>query len=235
MINNSTNNSKLDEVVKTTLTEYEAPFDGGDWNRMESMLNAAPKQGAFKWSGSLTAIVVSVAVLAGGYFIYTSYSSTKTNTTASPVIENKTAPAPATKIPVTIPTTPAVVTTPAITEEAATPLPPESTPVIKEKVKEEKLTTKEEKVKPKKEKAQNPAADEHNGPVRVVGMSEPIFGDMLDSSKGIIGETREKEETKKAAKASKNVPVGWNSILFPNLNTDSLKKHREKRDSVKVQ
>jgi hypothetical protein len=64
--------------------------------------------------------------------------------------------------------------------------------------------------------------------------NEPIFGDMLDSSKGIIGETREKEETKKAAKAKKGTPVGWDKFMLPNVNADSLRKYREKRDSSKT-
>jgi len=248
MINNSTN-SKLDEVVKTTLTEYEAPFDAGDWNRMESMLDAAPKQGSFKWSRSLTAAVVGIAVIGGSYFLYTSLNNpgTGVTTTPPPVIENKSIPAPAVTRP--DPTPPAATNTVVATDEAVTAAPPAaevlppakenviSKPVANEqKVKEEKIT--KEIVKAKKEKPVKGGISEEDREAtqKIIGMgNEPIFGDMLDSSKGLIGETREREETKKAAKASKNVPVGWNSIMFPNLNTDSLRKYRTKRDSVKVQ
>ena len=70
----------------------------------------------------------------------------------------------------------------------------------------------------------------------VLGMgNEPIFGDMLDSSKGIIGETKEKESTKKAATSKKNTPVGWDAIMLGNVNPDSLRKYREKKDSTKNQ
>lgn len=71
--------------------------------------------------------------------------------------------------------------------------------------------------------------------VSVLGMgNEPVFGDMLDSSKGIVGETREDAEKKEAAKKSREVPVGWNTFMLKNVNPDSIKNYRErlKKDSI---
>lgn len=246
MINNSTPESKLDEAVKATLNNYEAPFDAGDWSRMESMLDAAPKQGSFKWSGSLTAVVAGIAVIGGSYFLYQHFSTGSNNAITTPVIEQKATPAPPAATPkVTPPPAAATVTAPVetvTTPPATEALPPAKENVIskpqanEQKIKEEKATAKTEKAKNEKVSAYKGLSDEdRNVTQKIMGMgNEPIFGDMLDSSKGIIGETREKEETKKAAKASKNTPVGWNTIL-PNVNIDSLRKNRQQRDSVKVQ
>jgi hypothetical protein len=69
----------------------------------------------------------------------------------------------------------------------------------------------------------------------VIGMgNEPVFGDMLDSSKGIINETKEREETKKAAK-TKTYPIGWNNFMLSNVNPDSIKNYHERmqKDSLK--
>ncbi|HLC82733.1 MAG TPA: hypothetical protein VJI69_02815, partial [Bacteroidia bacterium] len=62
---------------------------------------------------------------------------------------------------------------------------------------------------------------------------EPIFGDMIDSSKGIVRETKEKESTKKAAVTKgTNSNVGLSGLL--NLNADSIRKQKEQlqKDSI---
>lgn len=65
--------------------------------------------------------------------------------------------------------------------------------------------------------------------------NEPVFGDMLDSTKGIIRVTKEKEETKQAAKKPSEYPIGWNNFMLSNVNPDSLKHYREsiKNDTLK--
>lgn len=238
MINN-TPESKLDETIKSTLNNYEAPYDASDWARMESMLDATPKAVSFKWS-HVIAVAAGIVVIGGSYLVYNALSTSEKNETETsttvPVEENtiKETPPPA--------KSPAVITSPKKEEPAEKPVIATekiTTPVVKEepaKVSPEpKVLSKEEK---KKDKKKNP--DKSSGsPIiepqdKILGMgNEPIFGDMLDSSKGIIGETKEKEETKKAAKAKKDTPVGWNQFMLPNVNADSLKKYREKRDSLK--
>jgi hypothetical protein len=235
MINN-TPDSKLDETIKNTLNNYEAQYDASDWSRMESMLDAAPKSTSFKWSHAIT-VIAGVVVIGGAYLAYNAISSSKNNDTevsTSPVPENTVK-----ESPVTV-TKPAMITPapkkeePAVVVEEKTNVPAvkEETAVLKP---ETKVISKEEKKKEKKKTEKitdvRPIIESND---RILGMgNEPIFGDMLDSSKGIVGETKEKEETKKAAKAKKDTPVGWNQFMLPNVNTDSLKKHREKRDSLK--
>jgi hypothetical protein len=65
--------------------------------------------------------------------------------------------------------------------------------------------------------------------------NEPIFGDMLDSTKGIIRESKEKDATKQAAKKPSEYPIGWNSFMLSNVNPDSIKHYREsiKKDTLK--
>lgn len=231
MIDNSTN-SKLDEAVKTTLNDYEAPFEPSDWARMESMLDAAPKSTPFKWSYAIGA-VVGVVVIGGIYLAVSGGSSTTTDTsTTTPTIEKvqpvvtapvKTTPPPVNNTAITTNETPAV-SAPAVTETAVS----KNETVIDPKIKpEDKVIAKEDRKKEdkKSKKTTNKEEDVNLSNVPIMGMgNEPVFGDMLDSSKGIVGETKEKEETKKAAKAHKNTPVGWNNIMSPNVNPDSLRK-----------
>ncbi|MCW3105001.1 MAG: hypothetical protein JWO09_3441 [Bacteroidetes bacterium] len=235
MINN-TPGSKLDETVKSTLNNYEAQYDASDWSRMEQMLDAAPKSGNFKWSHAITVIAV-LAVLGGGYALYSNFSkgTPKTEVTTAPPVTPANTPKedPKASIP------PPVASSPVISEPEKEE-PPVSSPekVIESpplKSPEEKLAA-SEKVKVKKEKSpkketSEPIIEAHD---KVIGMgNEPVFGDMLDSSKGIIGSTKEKEEIKKAAKSKKG-NVGWD-IFTPHMNVDSMRKVREQRDSLKTQ
>lgn len=237
MINN-TPGSKLDETVKNTLDNYEAQYDASDWSRMEQMLDAAPKSGNFKWSYAITTIAV-LAVLAGGYALYNTFGksgkNTEVNSTSPPVPANTPKEEPGMATPPPVASSP--VTSPAVKEEPiSTPEKIVESPVVKTPV-EEKVIASETKIKVKKEKA--PKKDGANEPIidahdKIIGMgNEPVFGDMLDSSKGIIGNTREKEETKKAAKAKKG-NVSWD-IFTPHMNVDSMRKVREQRDSLKNQ
>ncbi len=244
MTSNIPENSKLDEAVKNTLNNYEASFDGADWSRMERMLDAAPKSSNFKWSYAIGA-VLGIAAIAGGYFSYTNYTSKHTEAVSTtipttPKTQQVVAPAPK---PIT--TAPAAVTTtpdPVITQPAAATGTPAVTDNKTNKTADAAGTktplAKDDKTKGKKQKATDVTADPDANVIvhqHVAGMgNEPVFGDMLDSSRGIIGETKEKDETKKAAKAKKDVPVGWNAFMLPNVNTDSLRKYKDRRDSLKV-
>ncbi|MDQ3045919.1 MAG: hypothetical protein M3R27_00090 [Bacteroidota bacterium] len=235
---NNTPDSKFDDTIKDSLKNYEGNENGSDWARMERMLDAAPKVMRFKWSYMLSAFV-GIAVLAGGYFIYSAVSNKKPSADEEVVApENKITPAdntrtkpqivkPAVKSP-----EPAV--TPVMKDQPPAPVSNIIIPPVtenKEKVAAEKILT-DKKNKQQKSKAAEEA--EYNKNQKVFGMgNEPVFGDMIDSSKGIVNETKEKESTKKAAKNTTTYPVGWNSIMLSNVNLDSLKKYREKKDSVK--
>ncbi len=236
MLNNA-NNNKLDHAVKQTLTNYEAPYDATDWSKMENILNAAPKSTNFEWSYSLN-IFIGVAILGGFYFLYNSMNSSKTpekvnDSISQPAVESKVnvnhepivAPTPATSIP------------PAKVEPSANivVLPNEekitkaaNPPIVKEDKIEKKANAEVEKINTKKE---NPVKEPKKRQVINSMGNEPIFGDMLDSSKGIVGKTKEKEETKKAAKTTQPNRIGWNSFISQN-NLDSLKKYQAKQQDT---
>ena len=250
MTSNIPDNSKLDEAVKNTLNNYEAPFDSADWSRMERMLDAAPKSSSFKWSYAIGA-VLGLAVVSGGYFAYTNHTAKQneavsTTPPPAPKTEQVVTPAPKTMTTTAAPvtTTPAAVNAapePVVTQPAVTTTTIPAVTDNKTNKPVDATTTKTPLAKDDKSKAKKqtttvtgPDADvivhQH---VAAMG-NEPVFGDMLDSSRGIIGETKEKDETKKAAKAKKDVPVGWNAFMLPNVNTDSLRKYKNMRDSLKV-
>ncbi len=227
---NNTPPSKLDETIKDNLSNYDAKYDSGDWSRMERMLNATPKSIAPKGAYNL-AIIIGGIVLVGGIAIYKGVTSSKTITTdtatETPVtpIENKVETAPV----YTGPVQPVV-----INNELPTII---ETPTVSPEIKNSVVV----KTLADKKKVDNKANDNDNDneypktqKVVVMG-NEPIFGDMIDSSKGIVHKTKEKESTKKAAveKGSNNT-IGLNSLF--NLNADSIRKQKEQmmlKDTVK--
>lgn len=233
MIDN-TPNTKLDEAVKNALKDFEAPYDSNDWSRMDSMLNVAPKQTQFNWKYSLN-IVVGIAILGGGFLIYKQLSkpSTKTEEITPPAIQQTT------KTP-----------TPIITKKAAEIATPTNTEIevkatesdineipLKTVTKPEATIVSKEKNKTKETNSVSKKSERNTTNIHSVMKmgNEPIFGDMLDSSKGVIGTTQEKDETKKAAKSQSNKNIGWDNIMFSNVNPDSIRKHREaiKKDTLK--
>jgi hypothetical protein len=231
---NDANNSKLDQAIKQTLSNYEAPYNAADWEKMESMLDAAPKSVNFKWSYSLN-ILIGILVLGGIYLIYNSINSSKKidntkNTEAQqPAVESPVNTITTTSKPLPVAVPPPVVSTATVTAAPVeTPLVKEETTAKKEPVVIETKSKKTEEATDKNEKIAKK-------PQRVfVKGNEPVFGDMLDSSKGIVGKTKEKEETKKAVKAHPDNSIGWNSFLMK-TNLDSLKKYhdQQQKDSLK--
>jgi hypothetical protein len=237
MVNNSPN-TKLDEAVKNALKDFEVQYDQNDWSRMDNMLNAAPKQTQFNWKYTLN-IIIGITLIGGGYLLYKQFSKPSENKVeiVAPIPE-KTKPA----------TTP--VPKPFSKPLSAPIVAPVSEPVLEKAVVENKIDTKETKTPltqaaSAKEKAKtkdiktplktdNDKTNTKIHPIIRMG-NEPIFGDMLDSSRGVIGTTQEKEETKKAAKTQSNKNIGWDNIMFSNVNPDSIRKHREsmKKDTLK--
>lgn len=246
---NNTQHSKLDETIKQRLHDYQGSFESADWSRMERMLDAAPRSTSFKWNYVLNG-VIGVAVLTGIYMSFQLIrSSDKKETTTAPETEQTpteqhvvtTAPIQNNnvEVPVVVNETPQQ---PVVSEEVpansgntTTNALQATTPVNKST----QLAIDPAIQKKKKDSTKNPGIDpEELKNVRVVGMgNEPVFGDMLDSSKGIISETKEKKELKEAAKKSKSLPVGWDSFMLSNVNPDSIKSYRErmKSDSLKTE
>jgi hypothetical protein len=240
---NNTPESKLDETVKDTLNNYQADYDAGDWSRMESMLNATPKSSGFQWS-YMVKIAVVLGVILGGYLLFNVTRSPEVKdeiiknpeTTPSENIVKETPKTPVAVPPVVSPKIDPVVISNEVAKETNNPDKVGPTSPVIEKIKsEEKLVIKkEEKPKDKKTKKEKENPEENVIKHTLIMGNEPVFGDMLDSSKGVVSETKEKESTKKAAK-EKKLPPGWDSFMTPNVNPDSIKKHREKRDSLNNQ
>lgn len=235
---NNTTPSKLDETIKDSLSNYDAKYDSGDWARMERMLEATPKSMAPKGSNTI-ALILGVVVLVGGFLIYKGINSSKKSeeTTVAPVE----LPIEKTAEPITKTTPPAAKTKDSepTSTSAPTVIPPLE---VKSKVSEPKkiVSAVEQKLKPvaekrKKEKKQNTSTLDIDFPknlkVTVMG-NEPIFGDMIDSSKGIVRETKENESTKKEAVIKGSNNIGLSGLL--NLNADSILKQKElmKNDTV---
>lgn len=100
---NKMHKSKLDEVVKQTLSTYTASNSVADWAKMERLLDAAPKSNSFRYKHKLLSTVESVkksnstkwlfspyffialVLVCGAYFLYNILSSSKgiENTTPS--------------------------------------------------------------------------------------------------------------------------------------------------------
>jgi hypothetical protein len=200
---------------------------------MERMLDAAPKSITPKGSYNM-AIIIGGIVLVGGFAIYKGVTSSKTTdtTTETPVtpIENKVETAPK---PTPVPVATNTVTTIPPPVKVETKVVPEVKTVIPE-VKTTVAVVAEKTKTEKKAKATTNDNDSHKTQKVTVMGNEPIFGDMIDSSKGIIHKTKEKESTKKAAveKGSKST-VGLSNLF--NLNADSLRKQKEMmvKDTVK--
>lgn len=235
---NNTTPSKLDETIKDSLSNYDAKYDSGDWARMERMLDATPKSMAPKGSNTI-ALILGVVVLVGGFLIYKGINSSKKSkeTTVAPVE----LPVEKTAEPITKTTPPAAKTKDSEPTSISVPtvIPPSE---VKSKVPEPKtiVSAVEQKLKPvaekrKKEKKQNTSTRDIDFPknlkVTVMG-NEPIFGDMIDSSKGIVRETKENESTKKEAVIKGSNNIGLSGLL--NLNADSILKQKElmKNDTV---
>ncbi|MDO9186662.1 MAG: hypothetical protein Q7W13_11685 [Bacteroidia bacterium] len=96
---NKKHNSKLDEVIKETLSNYEASNSIADWAKMERMLDAAPKSNSFRYKHKLLSIfesekgapkskvakwifspyfLIALVLVVGAYFLFNILNSPKT-------------------------------------------------------------------------------------------------------------------------------------------------------------
>lgn len=248
---NELNNRKLDDAIKQSLSAYEPPYDNADWEKMEKALAAAPQPTTIKWS-YIAAIVGGVAVLCGGYFLFSTLKSsgffertsivipadTLKDTTKSvittPVIPEDTIVPEVLAIPDTEVTENPIPETPVVDE---TPVKTEDTALIKKDDKVKKETAKNEKTKDKKtkESSKENKKELNNREELLKKNKEHVFGDSPDSTKGNIGEPKEGSGTKKDAVPETVYPVGWNKFALSNVNPDSIRKHREqmKKDTIK--
>ncbi len=172
----NTHINKLDEVIKQTLSNYEAPSDVSDWELMERMLDTAPQAASLKHllqpvSEKLDAfkagplkrifspyILIAIALAVGVYFIYHVISGAKTaEKTIVPVPQQTGSPAGTGSIlnPVlhSIPVTPPAAKADTVVKEQ--PLPDNAEAVAdEEKAKADEEAALKEKKDKKKEAAE---------------------------------------------------------------------------------
>lgn len=242
MVNNSTN--KFDDKIKDVLDNYQADFVSTDWDRMENKLNNSSSSKKIN-SKYIIYSIIAIAIIGGAYFLFNAIDWSASNEPKKDVkeyLEPVTPPV----VEKEIETLPVVIDTASNPSSSDTiiesePVAETEKEVIVEKEKTEtaeteKTTSPKAKTEKTKKKEKNKSAtntDDGTKPETIFTMgNEPVFGDMLDSSKGIIRVTKEKDETKKAAQSKSDVPVGWNQFMLKNVNVDSLRSYRAKKDSI---
>ncbi len=234
MANNSTNN-KLDDKVKDVLSNFQADLDTMDWAKMENKLNATSSSTKFNLK-YIIYITIFIAVAGSGYLIFNSVRSDSNKPiekTINPETKIETKEEP----PITKEEKPIVPTIDSSVSKTKEDSHIENDTEIKKSIVNKNTTEKAIESRLSSKKIEHKTKNDKDTSIKqqtVYTMgNEPVFGDMLDSSKGIIGRTKESDETKKAAKSKTNVPIGWNTFMLKNVNIDSLRNHRGKTDSIK--
>ncbi len=96
MKNGQLHDDKLFQGLHDRLSDYEAPYDGADWDAMSRELDKLPKSNPFRWKFSLNTIgiVLGIAgltaigvVIASGNSHSTAPAAEKQNTTAAPATQ----------------------------------------------------------------------------------------------------------------------------------------------------
>lgn len=253
MENNFTNN-KLDDKIKDVLSNYSAEFDASDWTALEKKLSNTSSRQSFRFNSKivLRSLVVAGTLAVGVLAFYLINENIKKtpSTTEEPIsapeksesIQQETIIQPPVVLVDSTITTDSLPVDDTETEIIAKPEKEvieekivDSKPIAKENktVKETKKEIKKEKSETKKTPETKTTAKEDEKPEKIFIMgNEPVFGDMIDSGKGITNKTKESEETKKSAQEKGLVPVGWDAYMLKNVNPDSIRKNREKKDTI---
>ncbi|MES2286112.1 MAG: hypothetical protein V4547_10520 [Bacteroidota bacterium] len=243
--------SKLDEVIKETLSNYEASNSIADWAKMERMLDAAPKSNSFRYKHKLLSIfesekgapkskvakwifspyfLIALVLVVGAYFLFNILNSSKSteNTTnsAAPVIINTDT------LQKIVPVLPVDV----LKVENKIELPKDSIkiepPVEEDLVKKDDIETLKKEAILAKEAALIEKAK--------IKKEQAIKKDLIrknDSSKAATKELNEKNVINPVEEENKEqsiIPLGRNNFLLYN-NSDSMKKsqNQQTNDSLK--
>ncbi len=241
--------SKLDEVIKETLSNYEASNSIADWAKMERMLDAAPKSNSFRYKHKLLSIfesekgapkskvakwifspyfLIALVLLVGAYFLYNILNSSKSteNTTDStpPVIINtdtlqKIAPV----LPVDV-----------LKAENKIELQKDSVK-IEPSAEEELVKTDDLETAKKEALLAKEAALIEKAKIKKEQMIKKDLIRKNDSSKAATKELDEKNVINPVEEENKEqsiIQLGRNNFLLYK-NSDSLKKSQQAKDSLK--
>jgi hypothetical protein len=248
---NKKHNTKLDEVIKETLSQYEASNSIADWAKMERMLDAAPKSNSFRYKHKLLSIfesekgapkskvakwifspyfLIALVLVVGAYFLFNLLNSPKTteDTTDS-----------ATKVIVnadTLQTIPPVLPVDVLSAESKIELPKDSIKI--EPSTEDNLVKTDDIETVKKEAllAKEAALIEKAKIKKEQIIKKELVG-KIDSSKKVTKELNENNVINPVEEENKEqsiIPLGRNNFLLYN-NSDSVKKSQiqQANDSLK--
>ena len=81
MENGHLHDDKLFRAVHDRLSDYEAPYNGADWDAMSRSLDQLPKTARFQWKFSLDTLLIAIGV-AGLSVIGYAFASHSGNTAA---------------------------------------------------------------------------------------------------------------------------------------------------------
>lgn len=248
---NKKHNSKLDEVIKETLSNFEASNSIADWAKMERMLDAAPKSNSFRYKHKLLSIFeaekgapkskvakwvfspyffIALVLIIGAYFLFNILNSSKTieNTTDSAIkviVGADTLQAIPPVLPVDVISAESKIEPP---KDSINIQPPAEVDLVKtdeiDKIKKEALLAKEAALIEKAKIKKEQAIKKE-----LIGKS--------DSSKAVTGELNEKNVINPVEEENKEqsiIPLGRNNFLLYN-NSDSLKKsqNQQAKDTLK--
>jgi len=248
---NKKHNSKLDEVIKETLSNFEASNSIADWAKMEKMLDAAPKSKSFRYKHKILSIFesemgakkskvskwifspyffIALALLVGAYFLYNILISSKTtedtNESATKVIIGAD----------TLKTIPPVLPVDVLSTETKIELPKDS---VKIEPSEEDNLVKTDEIETAKKAAllaKETALIEKAKIKKEQSIKKELI-DKIDSSKRVTQELNEKSVINPVEEENKEqsiIPLGRNNFLLYN-NSDSLKKSQiqQAKDTLK--
>lgn len=248
---------RLDELVKQTLIEYEAPETAADWEKMETILGVAPKASAgnigFPSLGGAggtglikkvtsSYIVIAAVMLAGGsYLLYTILKSPKTDNSAVVVPSSDTvAPAPV-EAPSTVSASPAPVENVSPVATAADKLKDSliaKTELAAEEKKKEETAAKEAEEKKEAEIAEKKKADKAEADKikaadkkREEKAEEKRKADKKEKER-LAAKEKEKNTAPTETLKKSNNPIGLNFLRSVNL--DSLKKQQSQQPTPPV-
>lgn len=168
MENGHLHDDKLFRAVHDRLSDYDAPYDGADWDAMSRSLDKLPKTSRFQWKFSLNTLLV-VAGVAGLSLL--GYALTK--------------PGSARSAEQTVPQNPTTQTSPA--KQTALNTPASTTPLVS---KDPGTTVSSPNTAPEQNSmaAVNPNASKKKKDQ--IG-TDLLFGDQIDKRKGFIYRTQE--------------------------------------------
>jgi hypothetical protein len=170
MSNGQLHDDKLFQGLHDRLSDYEAPYDGADWDAMSRSLDKLPKTNQFRWKFSLNTIGIMLGivgltvlgvVIAQGNGRPSAPAENRASAPAVTAPENKTPPATNTTKPVTD----VAVNSVAVSNSA-------------EAVEVPQINTQKDLTQPRKQKDNN-----YNNPFRL--------GDQIDPVKGFVYQTQD--------------------------------------------